>query len=188
MSIQGVRMPIEALERRRMSLEDYLALPEDVRAEYVDGVAIVSPPGSMPHNEIGLRFTMLLRAALSGVHMGFEMGLHLPDGSRRIPDVAVVDRLEDTLFTRQIPHLVVEVLSPTTRSEDTIRKSVAYQRAGIGQYWIVDRESGSLVAYGNSGRAWDVLLELDHSHPRGEVAVGEFGAVVLDLDEVLSLA
>lgn len=180
-------MPIEALERRRMSFEDYLALPEDVRAEYVDGVAIMSPPGSMPHNEVGARLLVLLRAALSGVHVGFEMGLHLPDGSRRIPDVAVVDRLEDTLFTRQIPHLVVEVLSPTTRSEDTIRKAVAYQRAGIGQYWIADRESGTLVAYRNSGRAWELLLELDHTRPRGEVSVGEYGAVVLDLDELLSL-
>lgn len=180
-------MAAEALERRRMSYEDYLALPEYVRAEYVDGVAIMSPPGSMPHNEVGLRLTMLLRAALSGVHVGFEMGVHLPDGSRRIPDVAVVDRLEDTLFTRQIPHLVVEVLSPTTRSEDTTRKSVAYQRAGIGQYWIVDRERGTLVAYGNGGRAWDVLLELDHARRRGEVSVGEYGAVVLDLDELLPI-
>ena len=187
MSMQGVRMPTEALVRRRMPLEDYLGLSDDVRAEYVDGVAIVTPRASMPHNEVGARMLMLLRASLSGVHVGFEMGLHLPDDSRRIPDIAVVDRLEDTLFTRQIPHLVVEVLSPSTRSEDTLRKSVDYQRAGIGQYWIVDRDNRAVVVHGNTGVGWELLLELDAGRPRGEVAVAEYGVVVLDRDELLSL-
>lgn len=183
---QGEPMSTEAPERRRMSFEDYLALPDDVRAEYVDGVAIMTPPGSPPHNHVAGLLYRLLQDSLSGVHVGYDMGLELPDGSHRVPDIAVVDRLEEPLFTRSIPHVVVEVLSPSTRNEDTLRKSVDYQRAGIGQYWIVDRENRAITVYRNTGRGWDIEVELDADHPRGGVSVGEFGTVALDLDELLA--
>jgi len=54
----------------------------------------------------------------------------------RVPDVLVFrERVDDTLVT-ETPLLVVEVLSPSTRSEDTIRKAPEY--AGAGQFWVVD--------------------------------------------------
>jgi Uma2 family endonuclease len=174
-----------SLDRRRMSFEDFNALPEGVRAEYVDGVAIVNPPSSPPHNEISARLLILLRATLSGLHVGFELGVDLGGRRLRIPDLVVVDRLEEALWTKQVPKLVVEVLSPSTRTEDMLRKVQDYQVAGIGQYWIVDRDERRLIVMVNNGDGWDFMLELTDESPTGEVAVGEFGTVELDLAALL---
>ena len=67
-----------------------------------------------------------------------EVHLVLPGNRVRLPDLMLVaDRPADG-WVRSAPLLVVEVLSPSTRSEDTIRKSVEYAEGGIGQYWVVD--------------------------------------------------
>jgi Uma2 family endonuclease len=34
--------------------------------------------------------------------------------------------------------LAVEVLSPSSRSVDLVRKRAAYERAGLDHYWVVD--------------------------------------------------
>jgi Uma2 family endonuclease len=175
----------ETLERRTMSFDEFEALPEKLRAEYVDGEAIVSPPASMPHNAIGLRLAMLLQGALPDLHVGYDMGVITGPRRRRIPDLAVVDHVEPVHWTDQTPYLVVEILSPTTRSEDTLRKSPEYAAAGVGQFWIVDPDHHTLTVLGRDDGSWDIVLELDADHPRGEVPVGEHGVVTLDLDELL---
>ncbi len=176
--------PSTRLARRPMSLEEFDSLPGKTRAEYVDGVAVVSPPSDWEHNEIGLRLILLLRAALPDLTVGYEMGLELAHGPRRIPDVAAVDGLERVHWGRQVPHLVVEILSPATRAEDTLRKPEDYRTAGIGQCWIVDRERRTLTVLVNGNHRWEVLLEVDVENPIGSVAVGEHGVVELDLEQV----
>jgi Uma2 family endonuclease len=174
------------LVRRRMSLEEFHALPEKVRAEFVDGEVVVTPPSTMPHNEVGLRLAILLRGALSGGHVGFEMGLRLGPRRFRIPDVAVVDRLERTRWTEQTPRLVVEVLSPSTRTEDTLRKTVDYREAGVGQYWLVDTEARTMTVLVDNGNGWDVAAELDEARPVASIAVGNLGTVPVDLTTLLA--
>lgn len=99
----------ERLVRRPMSLQQFHALPDDVRAEYVDGEAVMSPSASMPHNEIGLRIILVLRQALPHLHVGYELGLRMAPTKWRIPDVAVVDRIESVRWTDQVPVLAVEL-------------------------------------------------------------------------------
>jgi Uma2 family endonuclease len=43
------------------------------------------------------------------------------------------------------PVLVVEVLSPSTRSIDLGTKRLAYEAAGVPAYWLVDPEVPSLT-------------------------------------------
>lgn len=54
--------------------------------------------------------------------------------------------------------LVVEVLSSSTRPEDTIRKSADYARGGAGQYWIVDLDLRRI-------EAWKLIEESGSSSP-----------------------
>jgi Uma2 family endonuclease len=44
-----------------------------------------------------------------------------------------------------VPHLVVEVLSPSTRRVDLLLKRSRYEAAGIPSYWMVDPEKPSLT-------------------------------------------
>jgi len=178
--------PIEELQRVPMPLEEFLALPEGTRAEYSDGVAIMSPPARMGHNSIGFRLAMTLHSSLPDLHVGYEMGVELGSTRLRQPDIAVVDADDDSIYTQQTPHLVVEVLSPSTRGEDLVRKSHEYAEAGIGQYWVIDREARRITIYGRNGTGWDVLLELTDAEPAGEVQVVEHGTVALDLRTIIT--
>ncbi|GAA5143054.1 hypothetical protein GCM10023340_07630 [Nocardioides marinquilinus] len=67
-------MPVTegGLRRSRTSWEELLALPDDVRAEWVDGAVVVSPPR--------------LLTALPELLMVTEVGLLLPGERLRAPD------------------------------------------------------------------------------------------------------
>jgi len=49
------------------------------------------------------------------------------------------------------PLLVVEVTSPSTRSEDLGRKLRAYADGGAAWYWVADQETDVLTVYRNTG-------------------------------------
>ena len=177
---------LERLERIPMSWEEFDALPEGVRAEYVDGVAIVSPAARGRHQDVAVNILIALRQALPGATVRHEAGFHLRSGSHRIPDVSVQRVRDDEYWSDEPPVLLVEVLSPSTRREDVFNKSDDYRRAGVEQYWIVDRDAGELIIRRNAGEEWETLLELDEKTPRGEVAVADLGTVALDLGELLA--
>ena len=84
------------------------------------------------------------------------------------------------------PLLVVEVLSPRTRVEDTVRKSAEYAAGGVARFWVVDPERRSLQVLQNVDGGWGLtLLDLDDAQPTGEVAVGEHGSVSVDLRDLV---
>ena len=65
------------------------------------------------------------------------------------PDIFVLraDRLalfeEDAVVGQ--PDLIVEVLSPSTRTWDLRTKRDRYERAGVGEYWIADPAHDTLL-------------------------------------------
>ena len=176
------------LERRRMSRADFDALPREVRAEYVHGVALMSPPANHGHQFLATWIAAFLTQALPEFYVSREAGLDLGD-SLRIPDIVVYatfdEELGGTEWAQVPPVLVVEVLSRTTRSEDLIRKPEEYLRAGIAHYWIVDRKARTLTALTAGDDGWSVMLELDDDHPTGEFEVTGHGRVTLDLTTLL---
>jgi len=169
-----------------MSFEEYLALPDKPKAEYVDGVAVVSPFARRDHNRAALRLAVRLQDALPGTDVVPDCGVRLPQRQRyRVPDVSVFPVIENVLFSETMPVLVVEVLSPSTRAEDTVRKSVEYAKAGIGQYWVVDLEAKTLTVMRNVDGFWECLVELTDQAPTGVVEVEGHGSVDLDLSALL---
>lgn len=175
------------LQCTRMSWEEYLALPEKPKAEWVDGEVVVSPPVDPPHGFVALALGSVIREALPGAFAMTEVGVSLPGNRLRAPDLLVATSWPEGPWVTDVPVLVVEILSPSSRTEDTIRKSGEYLAAGIGQYWIVDPEAGILDVFENVG-GWRRVLRLDGGAPAGEVVVGEHDTVVLDLRRLLPTA
>jgi len=175
----------DRLLRIPMPYQDWLELPEGIRAEYVGGVAIVTPPATRGHQRVERRIANAIEAGLPGLDVTIGPGLTSKMRDHRIPDVAVFATFEDVSITRQVPIVVVEVLSRSTRSEDTIRKAAEYAADGIAQYWIVDRDQRAITVLSNHDGAWQIDLELDDAHARGCVSVGDRGEVDLDLSALL---
>ncbi len=45
------------------------------------------------------------------------------------------------------PTLVVEILSPSSRSKDRVKKLDLYMESGIEEYWIIDSKTNSVMVY-----------------------------------------
>jgi len=57
------------------------------------------------------------------------------------------------------PLLVVEVLSPSTRTQDRTVKARRYAALGIPHYWLVDPEAGRIECYRAEAGAYTLALE-----------------------------
>ena len=80
-------------------------------------------------------------------------------GSERHPDLAVYltpppEFEDDEFWTRWVPEIVVEVVSPSSRNRDFNEKPEEYLRAGVKEYWIVDSERWALIVMRRSRGRW----------------------------------
>jgi Uma2 family endonuclease len=136
--------------------DDLRALPDDgTRYEIIEGVlyAMTGPSGKHVAALIELN-TLLLPfvLALGGKLVNPVVDVFFPGADPVQPDMAVL--LPDgpaRLTHRGIegpPDLVVEVLSPSSRSHDALTKRALYGRAGVRELWLVDpdRETVEVLA------------------------------------------
>ncbi len=187
MSVAPVGDHVETLLRIPMSYEDYRALPDHTRAEWVDGVAVMSPTGPRRrHQRAARRLANLLEEALPGCCVDEAFSVALPRNRERLPDVVVFDvEPVDEVPIRQTPVLVAEVLSPSTQGEDLLRKAPEYAEAGIGQYWVVDIDARIIEVQANVDGRWELLATVDGASPTADVPVGDHGVVHVELPAIL---
>lgn len=137
---------------KRYTHADLLDWDTSIRYELYDGqpVALASP--SDLHQEISgelfrqmanhlLRKRCKVYAAPFDVRLFEEQGDSPEDVDTVVqPDLLVVcdPKKVDRRGVHGAPDLVVEILSESTRRSDRWTKFRMYQRAGVGEYWIVD--------------------------------------------------
>lgn len=171
---------------RRASYAQYLDLPDDLRANYVNGEVLMDPPPSYAHQRICQRLRDLLVATVPRDLIAVAVGWQLSDDPPhvRIPDVAVLASEPAGSLITEPPLVAVEVLS-TNRTDDLVRKSTEYLRAGVGQYWIIDPRDEVLDVLAGTPAGWESLVRLTRGAPTGSVAIAGFGVVQLSLGDLL---
>jgi Uma2 family endonuclease len=128
--------------------EDYAALPDDGnKYEVLDGEVLVTPSPSTRHQHILFMLSIQLYEYVNR----YELGVVLPDidllfqpGQFLRPDLLFVPTsAREGIAHRGIeltPGLVVEVLSPSSSSNDRVKKPRRYGDFGVPEYWVVDPE------------------------------------------------
>lgn len=182
-----------ALEYVPMSYAEWLDLPPQPRNEWVDGVAVVMAAFPRhPHQLAARRLANRIESDLLGLYVNEAIGVRMPRNRVRGPDVVVLAERPppgtdepDSWIVDQVPVLVAEVLSPSTRREDLVRKAPEYLEAGIGQYWVVDPQGRSIEPMVSRDGRWETIVVVDDHNPRADVDVGGYGTVHLDLAEIL---
>ena len=87
-------------------------------------------------------------------------------GTRNGADVVVFEAMPRTeLPIVETPIVVVEVLSPSTQSEDLLRKGPEYAEAGIAQYWFVDVDARAIEVHENVEGRWESVAVIDATAP-----------------------
>lgn len=130
---------------------DLESMPDDGRRyEIVDGCLLVTPAPSRPHQiEVGALYRLLYAAASEDILVLLgPFDVVLAEDTVFEPDLVVARRGDYTHKNLPVaPLLVVEVLSPSTRSFDLHVKRERHERAGTAAYWVVDPLAKRLVAW-----------------------------------------
>ena len=152
------------------------ALPDDgKRHEIIDGVHYVTPSPATSHQFVVAQLFgeifLYLRAEPVGWALGSPSDIELSPDTIVQPDILVLRRTSDrpprSWIEAGLPILVVEVISPSSRSRDRIIKRPRYQRAGIAEYWIVDIESRLVERWTQHNDRPEIITEVLHWSPPG---------------------
>lgn len=140
--------------------EDYLLIPDEpgYRYEVLEGFLVKEPSPVEIHQRvcrelfIGL-YNFLIKFDPSGEL--FFAPLDVTLGSRTVvqPDILFISgaRYKELMHDeRRVDgpcDLVVEIMSPSNRRKDRLRKMEIYRKAGIPHYWLADPEESTLEAF-----------------------------------------
>jgi len=190
---------VTARPGRRATIKDWLALPEEQRAELIDGRIVYQGMAGPVHGRAQSKVNGRLsepydRRVGSGERPGgwwlsIEVDMELggmgcrPDllGWRRDKHTAVPAPDSRGLVTA-VPDWICEVLSKSTAPMDMGPKRVGYHRAGVAHYWLLDPQNGTLTVLRWTPDGYLVALVAG----RGDtVRAAPFEAIEIDVGQLL---
>lgn len=131
----------------RLTYDDYLRFPDDgLRHEIIEGAHYVTPTPVIRHQRILLRLSYLLQSHLESHPIGeilfAPVTVLLSEFNVFEPDLLYLSNERRAQLTPRnlqgAPDVVVEILSPSTRSRDLRLKRDVYERSGVAEYWVID--------------------------------------------------
>jgi len=179
---------LEPPGERRMSLEEWAAMPEDEPGELVDGQLVEEEVADPLHEAVVSWVSYRLMSwseARNGVVLGSEAKFAVGPAGGRKPDLSAFFTMDRKLPRRGPirvpPDLMVEVVSPTPRDgrRDRVEKLREYAAFGVRWYWIVDPRLRTLeiLNLGDDGHYTTLA-----SASEGVVAVPGCEGLALDLN------
>jgi Uma2 family endonuclease len=141
------------------------------RWEFVDGRARLMAPGSMKHTIIKANVFRSLDRALAerGCTVLIDGAQILTDETSAIPDVVVTCApLDLSAPVVAEPTIIVEVMSPSSEADDTLRKWFSYRKiASLKHYLVLAQDRRLVQIHSRAGDLWrerfvsDGAIELD---------------------------
>lgn len=135
---------------------DYYNLPEDVRAELIDGNLIYKAAPSRIHQTILSELHTIINNYIKSKHGSCRVypapfAVKLREDRKTIvePDISIIcdrNKLTDRGCTGA-PDWIIEIVSPGNSSHDYVLKLNLYANAGVREYWIVDPSKERIFVY-----------------------------------------
>ncbi len=172
--------PVEELPRFA-SFEEFIAwVDEDVSAEYIEGEVAFMSPASLRHQLLAgflhNIFTHFVEHHELGTVVTAPFKVRLNEQYGPEPDLIFVSRpnesrLKDTYFDGA-PDLVVEIISPESFVRDRGNKYLAYETAGVSEYWLLDPWRGQAEFYQLDGEGYYQLQPVNNGEYRSRALLG----------------
>ena len=167
-------MPL--LKTDHYTSEDYWNLPEEERAELINGKFYDMAPPSRIHQKLVSKLTALFNQYITDHHGScevypapFAVNLDADDKDWVEPDISVIcdpNKLTDRGCSGA-PDLIIEIVSPASRKMDYSLKNMIYSQAGVREYWIVDPAKEKVVVYCYENDSDPCLYSFDADVPIG---------------------
>lgn len=145
---------------RAYTVADIEALPEGERAELIDGEMFMMASPTLTHQELlgelYLQIRMFIKQNKGKCRvLPAPFSVYVKDDIRNYveSDISVIcdrDKLDET-GCHGAPDWVIEIVSPSSKHMDHVRKLELYREAGVREYWIVDSLKGSVSVYDLEG-------------------------------------
>ena len=181
-------MPL--LRNDHYTSEDYWNLPEEERAELINGKFYNMAPPSRIHQKLVSKLTALFNQYITDHHGScevypapFAVNLDADDKDWVEPDVSVIcdpNKLTDRGCSGA-PDLIFEIVSPASRKMDYSLKNMIYSQAGVREYWIVDPAKEKVVVYCYENDSDPCLYSFD-----ADVPVGIYPGLTIRIRDLLN--
>jgi Uma2 family endonuclease len=143
---------------RAISGEELLAMGDIGPCELVDGRIVPVTPTGGEHAAIEFRLGAALSAFVRerrvGWVLGGEVGIYTKINPDRVrgADIAVISKARlpggpGRRFLEVAPELVVEILSPDDRWQDTRQKIEEYFAIGVDRVWVVEPDNRDVLVF-----------------------------------------
>jgi Uma2 family endonuclease len=147
-------MPYEA-SRTDYTIDDYYALPDDVRVELIDGKYYDLASPTVIHQRLVMYLAISIKSYIDSKKgtcevfaAPLDVRLDLDDRTMVQPDVMIICDPKKTQEGKRVegaPDFVAEVFSPGTARKDFTLKYWKYKNAGVKEYWMIDPENKSVL-------------------------------------------
>lgn len=153
-----------------VTLEQYNALPEDIKAEVFDGQISYMASPSRIHQALSLELSSLLNSYIKRKKgpctvLPAPFDVKLSDTPLTIvqPDIMIIcdkEKLNEKMCNGA-PDFIIEIVSPSNQADDYIRKLYYYKNYGVREYWIVDPKRKSVTVNYFEGNLFNVPYTFD---------------------------
>ena len=144
-------------EPKLYTCEDYYGLPDDEKAELINGFLIYNmAPPSRIHQEILGELHYQLKNYIKKKNgkckvypAPFSVKLSEENNTIVEPDISVIcdpNKLDDR-GCNGAPDFIIEIVSPNNGNRDYITKLGLYEKYGVREYWIVNPMKKSILVY-----------------------------------------
>ncbi len=169
--------------------DDYYHLPENIRAELIEGQFYNMSAPSRVHQKILMELSGTIREYIRAENGSCEVypapfAVKLFDDDKTIvePDISVI--CDSNKFTDRgctgAPDWITEIISPSTSSHDYVRKLHLYAEAGVREYWIVNPMKRHILVYFFEQNH----LEVEVYTFQDEIKVNIYDDLVIDFKEI----
>lgn len=148
--MQTTISPLE--QKKRYTYADYCAMNDDKRYEVMEGSLMMVPAPNTGHQrislEIGCLFVKFVKENDLGSIFYAPTDVVLSNDVVVQPDILFISKERLGIIGEQAimgaPDLVVEIISPSSSFNDSVRKREIYQRFGVKEYWLVFPEEKAI--------------------------------------------
>lgn len=147
----------ETVRHALITGEQLLAMGDIGPCELIDGEIVAMSPTGFLHGDVELQLARLLADYVDANDLGRvatgEVGIYIARDPDRIraADVAFVPKANlppsPRSFLEIAPELVVEVISPNDRWQDTRAKILDYFTIGVHRVWLVEPAQRAVLVY-----------------------------------------